>query len=211
VRLANATTRLAINTVDSHTLLSSLGTLGVFLVLFAETGLLIGFLLPRDVLLYTAGLLCTAILISEVRLSLVTVLPAAAGGALVGAQAGFLIRRSAGTALLDHPHRPRRRHGALRARPIPSVRIVMNPLDANVGVPVRAFTIWQMTGGLMWSIGVSLAGYLLGSRAPKVDPEMLPLAGGVVTLSLIPILLELGRAGRSVPRPEAERRAEEGP
>lgn len=199
MRLADATTRLALNSLDEHTLLSSLGALGVFLVLFAETGLLIGFLLPRDVLLYTAGLLFTAILIGEVHLSLVMVLPAAAAGAQLGAQAGYLIRHNSGTVLLDRPDRP-----------IRLARTVMNPLDANVGVPVRAFTIWQVTGGLMWSIGVSLAGYLLGSLAPKIDPDLLPLAWGVVMLSLIPILLELGRARGSGLSPQAERLAEDG-
>ena len=98
---------VALNPLDSTSWLSSLGAFGVFLVLFAETGLLIGFFLPGDSLLFTAGLLCTTGASSGLHLSLTTVLPAAVAGALLGAQAGYLIGLKAGPPLLDRPDRPR--------------------------------------------------------------------------------------------------------
>src|SRR3954447_11946412 len=89
--------------LDPRSLLSGLGALGVFLILFAETGLLIGFFLPGDSLLFTAGLLCTTSASAAVHLSLPAVLVAAVAGALLGAQVGYLIGRRAGPRLLDRP------------------------------------------------------------------------------------------------------------
>src|SRR6188472_3934312 len=102
--------------LDPRSLLSGLGALGVFLILFAETGLLVGFFLPGDSLLFTAGLLCTTGASAVVHLSLPTVLIAAAAGALLGAQVGFLIGRGAGPRLLDRPDRPRLQEAVGRAR-----------------------------------------------------------------------------------------------
>ena len=150
---------LALNPLDPHSLLSALGALGVFLVLFAETGLLIGFFLPGDSLLFTAGLLCTTSA-ARVHLSLPSVLVAAAAGALLGAQVGYLIGRRAGPRAARHARPPaaagRRRRAAraldrygtgkaiVLARFIPLVRTVLNPMAGTVGVPVRVFTLWQV-------------------------------------------------------------------
>jgi membrane-associated protein len=204
---------LALNLLDPQSLLSGLGTLGVFLVLFAETGLLIGFFLPGDSLLFTAGLLCTTGTASAVHLSLPAVLAAAAAGALLGAQVGYLIGRRVGPRLLDRPDRPRLQHGVRRAREaldrygtakaivlarfLPVVRTVLNPLAGTAGVPARVFTVWQVLGGLVWSLGVTLTGYGLGSRIPDIDRYLLPVIAVIIVLSLIPVALELRRgAGR---------------
>ena len=97
-----ATAALGFNPLDPHSLLASLGA-----VLFAETGLLIGFFLPGDSLLFTAALLCATNTGAVVLLSPRAVLIAAAAGALSGAQVGYLIGRKAGPAFLDRPDRPR--------------------------------------------------------------------------------------------------------
>jgi len=196
--------------LDPRSLLSGLGALGVFLILFAETGLLIGFFLPGDSLLFTAGLLCTTSATAAVHLSLPAVLVAGAAGALLGAQVGYLIGRRAGPRLLDRPDRPRLqdavsrsrvaldRYGAgkaiVLARFIPLVRTVLNPMAGTVGVPVRVFTIWQVAGGLVWSIGLTLAGYALGSRIPNVDKYLLPIVALIIVISLIPVALEVRRS-----------------
>ena len=205
-----ATASLALNPLDPHSLLASLGALGVFLALFAETGLLIGFFLPGDSLLFTAGLLCAADADATVHLSLPVVLVAASSGALSGAQVGYLLGRKAGPALLDRPDRPRlqqavaRADGALRrygpgkavvlGRFIPFVRTVLNPLAGTVGVPVRRFILWQVVGGLAWSLGITLAGYALGSRIPSIDRYLLPIIAVIVAVSLLPILTEVWRS-----------------
>jgi membrane-associated protein len=199
-----------VNLLDPHTLLSSFGALGVFVVLFAETGLLIGFFLPGDSLLFTAGLLSATSATATLHLSLGWVIVAAAAGALLGAQTGYLIGRAAGPALLEKPGRPRlhmatkRAHDALErygvgkavvlARFIPLVRTVLNPLAGAVKVPARTFTVWQVVGGLLWSVSVPVAGYVLGSQIPNIDTYLLPIIGLIVVLSLIPVALELVRA-----------------
>jgi membrane-associated protein len=201
---------LALNPLDPSSLLSGLGALGVFLVLFAETGLLIGFFLPGDSLLFTAGLLCTTGASATVHLSLPAVLVAAATGALTGAQVGYWIGRRVGPRLLDRPDRPGLQQAVARARAalarygtgkalvlarfIPLVRTVINPLAGTVGVPTRTFTMWQVLGGLGWSLGVTLAGYALGSRIPNIDHYLLPIVAVIIAVSLIPVALELLRS-----------------
>jgi membrane-associated protein len=216
---ATAAAQSALNVLDPNSLLSHFGALGVFLVLFAETGLLIGFFLPGDSLLFTAGLLCATSATSAVHLSLVTVLPAAVAGAILGAQAGYLIGARVGPRLLDRPDRPRlqqavtRSRGALHrygpakavvlARFIPLVRTVLNPLAGTIAMPVASFTLWQVVGGVLWTVGVTLAGYLLGSSVPNIDRYLLPISAVVVALSLIPVALEVrrSRSGRDPRQP----------
>jgi len=196
--------------LDPRSLLSGLGALGVFLILFAETGLLIGFFLPGDSLLFTAGLLCTTSATAAVHLSLPIVLVAASAGALLGAQVGYVIGRRAGPRLLDRPDRPRLQEAVNRARValdrygagkaivlarfIPLVRTVLNPMAGTVGVPVKVFTLWQVVGGLIWSVGLTLAGYALGSRIPNVDKYLLPIVGVIIVVSLVPVALEIRRS-----------------
>ena len=200
----------ALNVLDPRSLLSALGALGVFLVLFAETGLLVGFFLPGDSLLFTAGLLCATAVTAPLHLSLPVVLVAAVAGALTGAQVGYWIGRRVGPSLLDRPDRPRLHEGVTRARAaldrygnakaivlarfIPVVRTVLNPLAGAVGVPVRTFTLWQVAGGLLWSVGITLAGYALGSRIPNVDRYLLPIVAVIIVVSLIPVALEVRRS-----------------
>ena len=217
--LTDAMTMLALNPLSPHSTLASAGAVGVFLILFAETGLLIGFFLPGDSLLFTAGLLTAGSASSSVHLSLSAVLTAAAAGALLGAQTGYLIGRWGGPAWLDRPDRPRleaavsrarsalERYGTGRAivlaRFIPLVRTVLNPLAGTVGVRAGIFTLWQVVGGLLWTVGVTVTGHTLGARIPSIDRYLLPIIGLIVAVSLLPILLEARRtrAARTAERP----------
>jgi len=220
--LAGAHAAIALNPLSSTSLLASLGALGVFLALFAETGLLIGFFLPGDSLLFTAGLLCAGSSGSKTHLSLPLVLLAAAGGALIGAQTGFLIGRKGGRPLLERSHNRFLRKGAERsehllsrygygkaivlARFVPFVRTVLNPMVGALGVSARSFTIWQVAGGLVWSVGVTMLGYALGSAISNVEAYLLPIIAVIVALSLIPLLVEGIRhkkASRGAPPPAA--------
>ncbi|MEV6194587.1 DedA family protein [Streptomyces sp. NPDC051920] len=203
---------LAVNLLSAQSLLAAFGVLGVGVVMFAETGLLVGFFLPGDSLLFTAGLLCTGSGQDGLKLSLAPLLIAAATGALLGAQTGYLIGRKAGGALLDRGSSPRLTSGAHRAeellerygyakaivlaRFVPVVRTVLNPMAGALGVPVRTFTVWQVAGGLVWSLGLTLAGYALGSSIPDVDRYLLPVVAVIVLVSLTPLAVELYRSRR---------------
>jgi membrane-associated protein len=206
-------TQLAVNVLDAQSLLAAFGVLGVGVVMFAETGLLIGFFLPGDSLLFTAGLLCTGSGQHGVKLSLPLLLVAAAVGALAGSQCGYLIGRKAGGTLLARTRSARLKEGAQRAeelleryghakaivlaRFVPVVRTVLNPMAGALHVPVRTFTVWQVVGGLAWSLGLTLAGYALGSSVPNVDRYLLPMIAVIVAVSLIPLVLELLRSRRA--------------
>jgi membrane-associated protein len=203
---------LAVNVLDSRSLLTGLGALGVFLVLFAETGLLIGFFLPGDSLLFTAGVLAATGSLSGGS-SLVSLILAAVFGALIGAQVGYVIGRRGGKAMLSRIRRQRIHDGVDRAaqmlekygygkaivlaRFIPVVRTVLNPLAGIVGVPPRTFALWQTVGGLVWTVGVIMAGYALGSSVPNIDTYLLPIVGVVVLVSLSPLLIEFLRSRRA--------------
>ena len=151
------------------------------------------------------------------HLSLGPLLVAAAAGALAGAQGGYLLGRKAGGALLARSRSQRLHEGAKRAeellerygyakaivlaRFVPVVRTVLNPMAGALEVPVRTFTLWQIIGGLVWSLGLTLAGYALGSSIPNVDRYLLPLVALIVLVSLIPLAAEVYRARRDG-RPE---------
>ena len=204
---------IAVNPMDSASLLAAFGALGVLVVIFAESGLLvIGFFLPGDALLLPAGALCAGSNSQAPRLELWQVLLCAAVGAVAGAQVGFLLGRRGGRALLTRTSNRRLIEGTARAekllarygygkalvigRFVPVLRTVLHPAAGALGVPTRTFTLWQVVGGLLWSQSLVLAGYAFGSSVPHVEDYLLPLVAVVVALSLLPVLAEARRARR---------------
>lgn len=203
--------QVAVNLLSAKSLISSFGTLGLAVVLFAETGLLIGLFLPGDTLLFTAGVLTTTSRTSTVHLHLGWVLVAVAAGALIGSQVGFAIGRTAGPRLFTDT-RPRiasaraktsqfiDRYGVIKAivlaRFVPVVRTAMSPLLGSLTVPLRTFTIWQIVSGLVWSIGITLAGWGVGSHISNIDHYLLPIVAVIIVISVAPIALELRKQHR---------------
>jgi membrane-associated protein len=163
-------------------------------------------------LLFTAGLFCSARATSAEHLSLGWVLLAAVAGALAGAQTGFWLGRRGGRALLARTRSRWLRKGADRAgelldrygyaraivlaRFIPVVRTILNPLAGTLDVPTRTFTLWQASGGILWSAGITLAGYVLGASIPGIDQYLLPVIAVIVIASAIPVTVEILRARR---------------
>jgi membrane-associated protein len=200
---------LALNPLDAHSWLDTAGPLAVLLVMFAETGLLIGFFLPGDSLLFTAGTLCATSAGSTGHLPLWPTLICAAAGALLGAQTGYLLGKHGGRPMIERGH-PKLREGVERtegflerygvakalvlSRFVPIVRTVISPLAGMGDMPARTFLVWQCLGGLLWSVGVTLLGYGLGSSIDDVDRYLLPIIALVVLISLIPVLLEVRRS-----------------
>ncbi|MET7287123.1 DedA family protein [Streptomyces sp. NPDC005573] len=211
---------IAVNPTDSGSLLAAFGAIGVLVVIFAESGLLVvGFFLPGDTLLFPAGVLCAGHGDQAPRLELWQVLLCAAVGSVAGAQVGYLLGRHGGRALLTRTSSRRVKEGAARAerllarygyrkalvigRFVPMVRSVLHPAAGALGVPVRTFTVWQTVGGLLWSQTMVLAGYLLGSSVSGVENYLLPLVAVIVVLSLLPLAVEAYRT-RHTRRAERE-------
>lgn len=192
-------------------LLNDFGALGVLLILFAETGILLGIVLPGDSLLFTAGLLSATTRKGDVHLNLAAVVAAAVVGALVGAQVGYYFGRKLGPALFRRPDSRLfkqeyvertstylDKYGATKAvvlaRFIPVVRTLMNPLAGVAEMDARSFTLANVAGGVVWAAGVSIAGFFLGKSIPNVDHYLLPIIALIIVVSLIPIALELRKA-----------------
>ncbi|MFF8731536.1 DedA family protein [Streptomyces sp. NPDC015171] len=205
---------IAVNPMDSAAVLAAFGALGVLVVIFAESGLLVvGFFLPGDTLLFPAGVLCAGSAGQPPRLALWQVLVCAAVGAVAGGQVGYLIGQHGGRALLARTSGRRLRGAVSRAerllarygygkalvigRFVPLLRSVLHPVAGALGVPVRPFTLWQSVGGVLWSQTLVLAGYTLGASVPHIDDYLLPLVALVVFLSLLPLVPEALRARRA--------------
>jgi membrane-associated protein len=93
------------------------------------------------------------------------------------------------------------------ARFLPIVRTVLNPMIGALDVPARMFTIWQVIGGLIWSVGLTLAGYALGSSIRNVDQYLVLIIAVIVVASFVPIVIEVLRHRKKAPRDDAPRGA----
>ena len=188
-------------------LIETFGTLGVFAIVFAESGLLVGFFLPGDSLLFTAGLLA-----SQGFSNIVLLMAGCSIAAITGDQVGYAIGRRAGPALFRRPDsRFFHKKNAERARAffdeygsktiilarfVPVVR-TFAPVVAGVGqMDYRRFVTFNVVGGVLWGAGVTMAGYLLGSAIPDVDRYLLPIIGLIIVVSFLPVLRELWKARR---------------
>jgi len=192
-------------------LLDVFGVVGVTLIMFAETGLLVGIVLPGDSLLFLAGYATVSSnnLPGDLHFPLGWLLIGAAAGALVGAQVGYELGRRAGPAVFRRPEslffRPSHvertrdvldRFGAGRAvvlaRFVPIVRTLLNPMAGAAGMPARSFTLWNVVGGLLWTVGLILLGHAVGDvRVVRENIEV--LAVGVVLISVTPLVVEVLR------------------
>ncbi len=213
IAFVSVTSLLAVGgMLDPEHLLATFGTIGLILVIFAETGLLVGFFLPGDSLLFTAGLLA-----SQGKMNLAVVLLGCFAAAVIGDQVGFLFGRKVGPALFrrpdsrlfkqDHVVRAQEffdRHGPktiVLARFVPVVR-TFTPVLAGVGnMHYRTFITYNVVGALIWAVGVTLVGYALGTVIPSIDRYLLPAIGVIILLSLIPVAIE-ARKGRRTPAVE---------
>lgn len=190
--------------VHPDRLLEAFGTIGLFLVVFAESGLLIGFFLPGDSLLFTAGVFAAA-----GKLSLPVILPGVFVAAVAGDQVGYAFGNKAGPALfrrpdsrffkqayLDKAQRYFEEHGPrtiVLARFVPIVR-TFAPIVAGAGeMRYRTFVTYNVVGGLLWGVGVTLLGFALG-EAIDIDRYLLPVIAVIIAFSLVPVLLEVRRA-----------------
>ena len=193
-----------IKMLNVDTILQTGGLLAVALIIFAETGLLVGFFLPGDTLLIAAGVFA-----ATGRLPLAAVLPVAAIAAILGYQTGYQIGYRAGPRLfhrknsalfreeyLERTEKFFKQHGRktlLFARFIVVVRTVI-PLVAGMGkMDKRKFLFYNVVGGIIWTFSVTLAAYWLGKRIPNLDHYIVLLVVLAIVLTSGTVIYELLR------------------
>lgn len=183
-------------------IIKTVGYIGLFAIVFAESGLLIGFFLPGDSLLFTAGFLASQGLLDIIPLLVVLFAAAVLGdnvGYAFGHKMGPRIFKRRDSIIFSHDHLQRSedfyaKHGAktiVLARFVPVVR-TFAPILAGVGkMHYRTFLVYNLAGGALWSIGLTLAGYFLGRSIPDIDKYLLPIIAGIVFISVAPGLIHL--------------------
>lgn len=191
--------------IDLQYWVETLGYVGLFIIIFAETGLLIGFFLPGDSLVFTAGLLA-AHGFFDIRI-LVTLLVLTA---ILGYQTGFYIGYKLGHFLnhrndtwyykkkyVTQAHEFYQKHGPLAlviGRLIPIVRTFIPLVAGMVKMPVGRFTLYNIVGAVVWGAGITLLGYYLGTLVPNAKEYLMPVIFIIVFLSILPSILHFLRA-----------------
>lgn len=184
--------------IDLPTLITTAGYIGLGVIILCETGLLFGFFLPGDSLLFTAGLLA-----SQGLFSIWLLVPLLAAAAIVGDSIGYAIGAKVGPALykredsfffrkryIEETKAFYAKHGPytiVLARFVPIVR-TFAPTLAGVGhMPYTLFVRYNVLGGLLWTVGLTLAGYFLGALVPGVADYLDAIVIGIILLSLTPL------------------------
>ena len=209
----------------------SFALIGVLLIIFAETGLMVGFFFPGDSLLFVAGVAASsaATQIVDWQIPIVPLLIFAPMFAVAGAQFGHFLGARYGRKLFDKPDSklfkkeyvekteryfakfgPRR--AVVLARFIPIVRTFMNPIAGVLGMPAKQFFIWNVVGAVLWTDTILLAAYLFAQQIidaiggpDKIDTYILPFVLVIVLISLIPVFIEMWRGHREKKALAAER------
>jgi membrane-associated protein len=192
--------------LDPNYLLDTFGIWGLLLIVFAESGLLIGFFLPGDSLLFTCGLLITS---NQLDFPLAAAIALICLAAVLGDQAGYMFGRKVGPSLFTRPdsrlfkqenvtkaHEFFEKHGPkslVLARFVPIVR-TFTPIIAGVsGMRYRSFLVFNVIGGVLWGAGVTLLGSWLGNVGfVKNNIEAILIL--IVLVSVVPIGIEYLRA-----------------
>lgn len=210
------------NFIDVEGLIASYGVIAVycilFAVIFAESGLFFGFFLPGDSLLLTAGLFAyKGVTLSngeEVKLSLLVLMPLLFVAAVLGDNVGYWFGRKVGPPLFRRPQsllfRPKNlqaakafydKHGGKTitlARFMPFIRTFVPIVAGAVNMKWRRFMFFNLFGGLLWAVGVTSVGYLLGRSIPPdvLDAYFLVIVFAVIIVSMMPALIHLWRSER---------------
>lgn len=191
-------------------IVGTLGVVGVLTVLFVETGLLVGLVLPGDSMLFLAGIAAsgTAVATIGVKLPLNVLLIGAPIATFLGSQLGYYIGRKFGPKIFNRPdgkfftqHRVEQteqwllRYGVGKAlflsRFIPVVRTLINPMCGVARIDVMKFAIANAISATIWGAGFIYLGYVVGERIEgSVDKYLLPISLTVIVLSFIPVLVE---------------------
>ncbi|MSU56242.1 MAG: DedA family protein [Candidatus Taylorbacteria bacterium] len=194
--------------LDPAFLVATFGLIGVFAIVFAESGLFFGFFLPGDSLLFTAGLLA-----SQGHFNILLLWLGCMACAIAGDSVGYTFGKKVGPKIFfrensfffrkKHIDRTRtfyEKHGKktlILARFVPIVR-TFAPILAGVGqMEYRTFISYNVIGGALWSTLLIFLGFGLGSVIPSVGRYLLPIVLCIIFISFLPILFEYWKSTRS--------------
>ncbi|MBI2453993.1 MAG: VTT domain-containing protein [Parcubacteria group bacterium] len=183
-------------------LIKAVGYLGLFGIIFAESGLLIGFFLPGDSLLFTAGFLA-----SQGFLDIGWLMAITFTGAVLGDSFGYAFGRKVGHRIfkredsflfhrdnLERAQKFYQAHGGkaiIMARFLPVVR-TFAPILAGIGkMRYGTFLSYNVAGGFLWAVGLSWLGYWLGNTVPNIDKYLVPLILVIVIASMLPSIIHI--------------------
>jgi len=188
-------------------LIRLVGLYGLIFIIFAETGLMVGFFLPGDSLLVTAGLFA-----ARGDLNIVTLIPCLIIAAVVGNATGYLIGHKAGHALYSRPnsfffrrehllrtHEFYERHGGktiILAQFMPIVRTFAPVVAGAADMTYRRFATFNVVGAVLWISSMSLTGFYLGRAIPGIDKNIHFVVAAVIFLSLLPAIIGWLRSKR---------------
>jgi membrane-associated protein len=195
--------------LDPQHLIETLGLIGIFCIVFAESGLLIGFFLPGDSLLFTAGLFVAQ---GAIQAPLWVVCIVLVVAAFAGNATGYWIGRAAGPAIFDRPRsrlfKPEHvvktqeffdkygNRAIVLARFVPIVRTFITVMAGVGRMAAKRYLTYSLIGGVAWAAGVTLLGFWLGQFAfVRENIELMLIL--IVLLSVLPIIVEIVRARRA--------------
>jgi membrane-associated protein len=195
--------------VDLVETIKTIGYAGLAVIVFAETGLFLGFFLPGDSLLFIAGFLASQGFFSPFLLASILFVCAALGnmtGYEFGRRVGPRLFSREDSLLFRKQHVERTksfydRYGGktiLLARFIPIVRTFAPILAGVAGMRYASFMAYNVVGGLLWSFGLVYLGYFLGSLVTDIDKYLLPIVLGIIFLSFLPGVFHLYRERREM-------------
>lgn len=186
---------------DIVSLVKTAGYIGIFGMVFAESGLFFGFFFPGESLLFTAGLLA-----SQGLLDFYILAPLVFAGAVLGDTVGYAFGRKVGPAIfksetslffnkknIERTKAFYEKYGSktiILARFVPVVR-TFAPIFAGVGqMRYKTFITYNIIGGALWGLGVTGIAYYLGSLIPDLERYLVPIVLLIILVSLIPLALE---------------------
>jgi len=186
-------------------LIEAIGYLGIFLIIFAESGLFFGFFLPGDTLLFTAGILA-----SQGYLDIVIVLLITVFGAVLGDQIGYLFGKKFGPKIFKHDesfffkkryvvqaedfYKKYGKKTVLLSRFMPVIRTFIPILAGVAKMRYKTFIIYNVIGGILWGMSITLLGYFLGQRIPNIEAYLIPILLLIIFISVLPTLFSFIRA-----------------
>lgn len=189
---------------DLEELIRTVGYVGMFAIVFAETGLLVGAFLPGDSLLFTAGFLA-----SQGYFNIWLLVPICFVAAVVGDATGYSIGHRFGRSLFRKEEsrffKPAyllkseaffEKHGGkaiILARFMPIVRTFAPVIAGVSAMQYRKFAVYNIVGAVLWAIGVTVAGYFLGKTIPDVDKYLLPIIAVIIVVSIAPSAIHVWR------------------